>query len=82
MDKFDLFENPHNERQETDDDRNRIKSLYADKKHPNCVARFAPENMMKKITMSDQYFCYVDALQYIFVRNYEKGSIIQRISLA
>jgi len=62
VDKFDLFENPHNERQDTDSDRNRIKSLYADKKHPNCMARFAPENMMKKISMSDQYFCFVEAL--------------------
>lgn len=30
VDKFDLFENPHNERQDTDSDRNRIKGLYRD----------------------------------------------------
>ena len=29
VDKFDLFDNPHNERQDTDSDRNKIKSLYA-----------------------------------------------------
>ena len=31
--------------------------------------------------MSDQYFCFVEALCYIFVRNFEKQCIIQRISL-
>jgi hypothetical protein len=33
VDKFDLFDNPHNERQDTDSDRNKIKSLYAVSKH-------------------------------------------------
>ena len=31
--------------------------------------------------MSDQYFCFVEALCYIFVRNFEKQCIVQRISL-
>lgn len=32
--------------------------------------------------MTDQYFCYVDALQYIFIRNYVRSEIIKRISLS
>ena len=32
--------------------------------------------------MVDQYLCYVDALQYIFIRNYNRSEIIKRISLS
>ena len=38
---------------------------------------FAPGN-----TMTDQYFAFVDALQYVFIRNYQRGEIIKRISLS
>jgi len=31
--------------------------------------------------MSDQYFCLVDALQYIFIRNFKRSEIIKRIPL-
>ena len=32
--------------------------------------------------MADQYFCFVEALPYIFVRNFEHRAIIHRISLS
>ena len=44
------------------------------------MAMFAPETT-KKITMADQYFCFVEALQYIYVRNFEKHQLIKSISL-
>ena len=30
---------------------------------------------------SDHYFCYVSALQYIFVRNYNYNQTVKKISL-
>jgi len=81
IDNFDIFQNPHNERQDTEEERNQTKALYSYKKHPICEAKFAPENIMKKISMADQYFCFVEALPYIFIRNFEHGAIIHRINL-
>lgn len=87
MDTFDLFDNPHahndnDERQDTEEERNQTKSLYSYKKHPSCEARFAPDDIKRKISMADQYFCFVEALPYIFIRNFEHGAIIHRISLS
>jgi len=82
VDTFEIFSNPHDERQDTEEERNQTKSLYSYKKHPSCEAKFAPDNIMKKISMADQYFCFVEALPYIFIRNFEHGAIIHRISLS
>lgn len=60
----------------SESDRNHIKQLYGGKKYPSCNARFAPGS-----AMSDQYFCFVDALQFIFIRNYQRSEIIKQISL-
>lgn len=82
MDTFDLFQNPHDDIQDTEEERNQTKSLYSHKKHPSCEAKFAPDDIRKKISMADQYFCFVEALPYIFIRNFEHRAIIHRISLS
>mmetsp|Transcript_9203 Transcript_9203/g.15475 ORF Transcript_9203/g.15475 Transcript_9203/m.15475 type:complete len:160 (-) Transcript_9203:227-706(-) len=77
MDSFDIFQNPHGLEEITENDRNQLKNLYSGKKHPTCMAKFAPGSQL-----SDQYFAYVDALQYIFIRNHTRSEIIKRISLS
>mmetsp|Transcript_11861 Transcript_11861/g.18298 ORF Transcript_11861/g.18298 Transcript_11861/m.18298 type:complete len:215 (-) Transcript_11861:45-689(-) len=76
LDSFDIFQNPHGYDEISESDRNQLKQLYGGKKYPSCNAKFAPGP-----SLSDQYFCYVDSLQYIFIRNYQRSEIIKRISL-
>jgi len=54
------------------------KSLYSGKgkKYKNCIAQFAPGTKI-----NDQYFCIVEALQYIYVRNFKTSVTLKQISL-
>ena len=61
----------------TEGDRNQLKSLYSGKKYPTCTGTFAPGS-----SLSDQYFAFVDALQFIYIRNYQRSQIIKRVSLS
>jgi hypothetical protein len=71
-----LFQNPHGLEEISEADRSQLNALYSGKKYSSCIGQFAPGS-----TLSDQYFAYVDALQYIFIRNYKRSEIIKRISL-
>lgn len=79
VDKFDMFENPHGVEDLTDQAADNLKELYGDKKYPDCEAMFSAGS-----SGVDHYFCYVSALQYIFVRRYSQinfGETVKKISL-
>lgn len=69
-----MFAKPHGP--EDSESRLEAKSLYSGKKYKTCTAKFAPG-----YKESDWYFCFVDALQYIFIRNYKRSEIVKRIPL-
>ena len=50
--------------------------LFQGKKYSQCEALFAPGN-----NAVDLYFCYVSALQYLFVRHYTHKMTLRRVSL-
>ena len=78
LDHFDLFENPHGglEGDVTQEEKQHLKMLYSGKKHRQSEARFSPAK-----GSVDIYFCFVQALQYIYVRNYIQKAIVKRVSL-
>lgn len=76
IDKFDMFQNPHGLDSITDEDEEQLAELYAGKKYSQCEALFAPGN-----NAVDLYFCYVSALQYLFVRHYTHKMTLRRVSL-
>merc|ERR1712060_316154 len=66
IDKFDMFENPHGEADLTEEKAEELAMMFGGKKHDNCEAVFSNAGS----SGVEHYFCYVSALQYIFVRNY------------
>ena len=86
IDTFDMFENPHGLDELNEEDKQQLKLLYSvrtlsnhnlqNKKHKRCEARFSPGK-----TSVDIYYSFVQALQYIYVRNYIQGTIVKRVSL-
>ena len=73
IDKFDMFDNPHEE-DKTEEELAPMRELYDSKKH-HCEASFAIGS-----SSVDYYFCYVSDLQYIFIRNYNSKNT-QKIAL-
>lgn len=81
-----MFQNPHGLESVTDEDEQQLLELYGvskiphlsfqGKTYPECEALFAPGS-----SCVDHYFCYVSALQYLFVRNYVARQTIRRVSL-
>lgn len=69
-DEFDIFENPHNLEEISEEDKLRLREIYGGRKHKECHCYFAPKGS------ADLYFATVDALQYIFVRNFMTGKVI------
>lgn len=57
IDKFDMFQNPHQLDSISDEDQDKIDEIFRDKKYPRCEALFAPD-----INGVDLYFSYVSAL--------------------
>ena len=51
--------------------------FFQGKKYPDCEALFNNAGS----SGVDHYFCYVSALQYIFVRNYNLNETVKKISL-
>lgn len=73
IEKFDMFDNPHEE-DKTEEELAPMRRLYDEKRH-HCEARFAIGS-----SSVDYYFCYVSDLQYIFFRNYS-AKITHKIAL-
>jgi len=91
VDKFDMFENPHGVEDLTEQESENLAQLYGvstlsnkltkfpvqGKTYPDCEAVFNNAGS----SGVDHYFCYVSALQYIFVRNYNLNETVKKISL-
>mmetsp|Transcript_15803 Transcript_15803/g.21389 ORF Transcript_15803/g.21389 Transcript_15803/m.21389 type:complete len:341 (-) Transcript_15803:185-1207(-) len=77
IDKFDMFENPHGVEELTEDDEIKLQELYGGKTYTDCEAMFNTAGS----SGLDIYFCYVSALQYVFVRNYNVNQTVKRIAL-
>ena len=90
VDKFDMFENPHGVEDLTEQESENLAQLYGvstlgivnlfilqGKSYPECEAFFNNAGS----SGVDHYFCYVSALQYIFVRNYNLNETVKKISL-
>jgi len=75
IDKFDMFDNPHDDADYTDEQDQMTRQLY-NRKYPQTEACFAPGS--KSV---DIYFSYVSALQTLFVRNYDQHHTLLRIGL-
>lgn len=68
VDNFDIFQNPDDLEEVSEDERMKIKALYKNKSYPSCQARFFPTNTMTP--PQDLYLCWVDALQFLYIRNF------------
>lgn len=79
MDTFDIFQNPDDLEEVSEDERMKIKTLYKNKSYPSCQARFFPGGAAPP--PADLYLCFVDALQFLYIRNWRRSEIIKRIPL-
>lgn len=77
VDKFDMFQNPHGVEELNDQEIDNLRELYGGKTYDDCEAVFNNAGS----SHVDHYFCYVSALQYIFVRNYNLNETVKKISL-
>lgn len=80
MDNFDIFQNPDDLEEVSEEERLRLKSLYKSKQHPSCQARFFPGTQLNQ-PPPDLYLCFVEALQFVYIRNWQRNEIIRRIAL-
>ena len=79
QDHIDIFQNPDDLEEVSEDERMRLRSLYKSKSHPTCQARFFP--MAGAAPPTDLYLCLVEALQFVFIRNWQRSETIRRIGL-
>lgn len=70
-----MFENPHGLDVVSNEDK-ATNMLYQNKRYKHCGAKFSPAK-----SSVDIYFSFVQALQYIYVRNYIQRAIVKRVSL-
>ena len=81
VDNFDIFQNPDDLEEVSEDERSRLKQLYKSKQHKNCTAQFFPGTQLTQ-PPPDVYLCFVEALQFIYIRNWQRNEIIRRIALS
>ena len=58
----------------------KIKALYKNKSYPSCQAQFF-RGSTYNIPPTDLYICWVDVLQFLYIRNFQRSEIIKRIPL-
>ena len=80
VDNFDIFQNPDDLEEVSEDERQKIKALYKNKSHSSCQARFFTGSSNSS-PPTDLYICWVDALPFLYIRNFVRSEIIKRIPL-
>lgn len=80
LDTFDIFQNPDDLEEVSEDERLKIKTLYKNKSYPSCEARFFPGSHQHP-PPAELYLCFVDALQFVYIRNWQRSEIIKRIPI-